>query len=73
MNAVVLIICRMSLPLQELPEPFRTMLEVMVKFIKEQGGLSSSSVATERTNQRPNSSRYYCLDLLIILHANTVK
>ncbi|KAJ7319204.1 hypothetical protein OS493_036367 [Desmophyllum pertusum] len=43
---------------KELPEPFRTMLEVMVKFIKEQGGLSSSSsVGTDRTNQRPSSSR----------------
>ncbi|KAL9961433.1 hypothetical protein ACROYT_G030371 [Oculina patagonica] len=42
---------------KELPEPFRAMLEVMVKFIKEQGGLTSSSVGTDRTNQRPSSSR----------------
>ena len=45
---------------QELPEPFRTMLEVMVKFIKDQGDLRSlSSSGTDRTNQKLNSSRYH--------------
>lgn len=43
---------------KELPEPFRTMLEVMVKCIKEQGGLSSSSsVGAEKVHERPRSSR----------------
>ena len=47
---------------QELPEPFRTMLEVMVKFIKDQGDLRSLSPSgTDRTNQKPNSSRYHIL------------
>lgn len=43
---------------KELPEPFRTMLEVMVKYIKEQGGLSfSSSVVADKVHERPRSSR----------------
>ena len=52
---------------QELPEPFRTMLEVMVKFIKDQGDLRSlSSSGTDRINQKPNSSRYHILRNLIL-------
>ena len=63
-NSVVFrIICNIVfLFVQELPEPFRTMLEVMVKFIKDQGDLRSlSSSGTDRTNQKPNSSRYHIL------------
>ena len=68
------IVCRSSeslttfcLFMQELPEPFRTMLEVMVKFIKDQGDLRSlSSSGTDRTNQKPNSSRYHILYNLIL-------
>ena len=48
--------------MQELPEPFRTMLEVMVKFIKDQGDLRSlSSSGTDRTSQKTKSSRYHIL------------
>ena len=38
------------------------MLEVMVKFIKDQGDLKSlSSSGTDRTNQKSNSSRYHIM------------
>ena len=63
-NSVVFrIICNIVfLFVQELPEPFRTMLEVMVKFIKDQGDLRPlSSSGTDRANQKPNSSRYQIL------------
>ncbi|XP_044183134.1 probable ubiquitin carboxyl-terminal hydrolase MINDY-4 isoform X4 [Acropora millepora] len=44
---------------QELPEPFRTMLEVIVRFMRERDiqNSTSSHVGTERSNQRPNSAR----------------
>ena len=43
------------------------MLEVMVKCIKEQGGLSSSlSVGAEKVHERPRSSRYLILNMKCI-------
>lgn len=44
---------------KELPEPFRTMLEVIVRFMRERDiqNSTSSHVGTERSNQRPNSAR----------------
>lgn len=43
---------------KELPEPFRTMLEVIVQFMKDRDvPSSSSSVGTERSSQRSNSTR----------------
>ncbi|XP_074607828.1 putative ubiquitin carboxyl-terminal hydrolase MINDY-4 isoform X1 [Acropora palmata] len=44
---------------KELPEPFRTMLEVIVRFMRERDiqNSTSSHVGTERSNQRLNSTR----------------
>ncbi|KAK2548330.1 putative ubiquitin carboxyl-terminal hydrolase MINDY-4 [Acropora cervicornis] len=50
-------LCRLMHP--ELPEPFRTMLEVIVRFMRERDiqNSTSSHVGTERSNQRLNSTR----------------
>ena len=43
------------------------MLEVMVKCIKEQGGLSSSSsVGAEKVHERPRSSRYWIVNFTVV-------
>lgn len=54
---------------KELPEPFRTMLEVIVRFMRERDiqNSTSSHVGTERSNQRPNSARYIFFKFIIQL------
>lgn len=42
---------------KELPEPFRTMLEVIVRYMRDRDNQTTSMIGNDRSRQRPNSSR----------------
>ena len=45
---------------QELPEPFRTMLEVMVQFMKNRDvQRGSTSVGADKSSQKSKQTRYF--------------